>query len=105
MNESIPIDSIIVENRLRIDHTNTDGIKESLKERGTIQPLVLRKGDDGTYRLIAGGRRLHFLKELGHKTLYHASAYNPEKPGYVFGDEIPADVLHELEIEENVKRK
>lgn len=105
---SIPIPRILVQDRQRLDHSNTDGLKESLAEFGTIQPLVLEelKGDpEHNYRLIAGGRRLAFLRELGHTTLFHASVYDPKRPGFVFGTELTADQLHELEIEENIRRK
>jgi site-specific DNA-methyltransferase (adenine-specific)/modification methylase len=101
----ITIASIIVSNRLRIDHSNSDGLKESLHENGTIQPIVLTLQADNTYRLLAGGRRLSFLKELGHEFLYHGSVCDPLHPGFVLGSELPEDKLHELEIEENIKRK
>jgi hypothetical protein len=105
----IPLSSILVEDRQRLDHSNSDGLKESLQTYGTIQPLILEKLSEPingyTHRLIAGGRRLGFLGELGHQTLYHGSTYDPAHPGYVYGVELSKDVLHELELEENLRRK
>lgn len=102
---TIPISSILLEDRKRIDYTDNDGIKDSLSRFGTIQPLVLEPRPDGTYRLVAGGRRLKFLTELGHTTLYHASTYDAQRPGYVLGAELSKDQMHELELEENIRRK
>jgi site-specific DNA-methyltransferase (adenine-specific) len=107
--DSIPITSILVDDRQRIDHTDTDGLEVSLKKYGTIQPIVLEAlstpNNGYSYRLIAGGRRLTFLKVLGHTELYHGSVYNPARPGYVFGTELTPDELAELELEENLRRK
>lgn len=109
---TIPIPSILIEDRQRIDHSNTDGLRESLKTFGTIAPVLLEELSpshpsygDHRYRLVAGGRRLTFLKELGHTTLYHGSSYDPLRPGYIFGKELSKDEMHELELEENIRRK
>lgn len=105
----LPIANILIEDRQRLDHSNTDGLKESLQQYGTIQPIVVEalSGPIGTHthRLIAGGRRLGFLVELGHTELHHGSTYNPKCPGYVFGRDLTKDILHELELEENLRRK
>jgi DNA modification methylase/ParB-like chromosome segregation protein Spo0J len=101
----ILISDVIVSDRQRIDHSDTDGLKASLAEFGTIQPIVLEKLSDGSFRLIAGGRRLHFLRELAHTRLYHGSVYVPDRPGYVFGEELTEEQLTLLEQEENLRRK
>ncbi|MDO5450516.1 MAG: ParB/RepB/Spo0J family partition protein [Akkermansia sp.] len=41
-------------------------LAESIRERGLVQPLVVRKVD-GKYELIAGERRLRAVKKLGMK--------------------------------------
>ncbi len=105
MNDPIPITSIIVSDRMRRDHSDTDGLQESLKRYGTIQPIVLEATIDNEFRLVAGGRRLSALKALGHDTLYHGSTYNPTHPGYIFGVELTESQLTELELEENIRRK
>jgi len=45
-----------------VDHLNE--LVESIRERGIIQPLIVREVD-GTYELIAGERRWRAAKELG----------------------------------------
>lgn len=110
MTDSIPITSILVENRQRIDHANTDGLKESLRQFGTIQPIIVEQMEHPdprgfSYRLVAGGRRLLSLRELGFDTLFHGSTYNRDRPGFVYGKELTPDELHELELEENIRRK
>lgn len=101
----IPISTILLGDRQRIDHSNTDGLKESLFQYGTIEPIILEPVSENSYRLIAGGRRLRFLQELGHETLYHGSVYDAARPGFVLGRELSKDELHELELEENIRRK
>lgn len=109
---TIPITEILIEDRQRIDHSDTDGLKDSIKLLGVIQPLILEELSRshplfGTfrYRLVAGGRRLTFLKELGHTLLYHGTSYDVLRPGFVFGRELSKDEMHELELEENLRRK
>jgi DNA modification methylase len=110
--QTIPTTAILLDDRQRIDHSDTDGLRQSLLTYGTIQPLVLEELSptdprSGTtpYRLVGGGRRLAFLKDLGHSVLYHGSCYDPARPGYVFGRELTKDQMHELELEENLRRK
>lgn len=106
MTDKIPISQILVEDRLRLDIHNNDNLKESLAERGTIQPILLVPtiSDKYTHRLVAGGRRLHHLIELGHTHLYHGSVLDPSKPGYVLATEQSKDDLFLVELEENFKR-
>lgn len=40
-------------------------LKESIREFGILQPLLVRREDDGTYLLIAGERRLRAAKMAG----------------------------------------
>ncbi len=40
-------------------------LAQSIKEKGIIQPVIVRYGDDGTYKLIAGERRLRAAKIAG----------------------------------------
>ncbi|MFH1380618.1 MAG: ParB/RepB/Spo0J family partition protein [Candidatus Omnitrophota bacterium] len=43
-------------------------LKDSIKEKGIIQPIVVRPSKDG-YELIAGERRFRAAKELGHEEI------------------------------------
>lgn len=103
------ISNILIEDRMRIDHSDTDGLKESLRRLGTIQPIVVELISGPlfhhSHRLIAGGRRLAFLKDLGHIELFHGSTMDPLRPGYVFGTELAPDEKTEIELEENLRRK
>lgn len=58
--------SIIVDDgwNERIDFTDTDGLKESIKNEGIKQPLEVRKGDDNRTHLVDGERRLRSTLEL-----------------------------------------
>lgn len=44
-------------------------LAESIRRRGVVQPLLVRKKDDGTYDLIAGERRYRAAKMAGKETV------------------------------------
>jgi ParB family chromosome partitioning protein len=41
----------------------------SIREKGLVQPVVVRKNQDSEFELIAGERRLRAVKALGQKTI------------------------------------
>ncbi|MFA6526382.1 MAG: ParB/RepB/Spo0J family partition protein [Candidatus Buchananbacteria bacterium] len=45
------------------------GLAESIKEHGVIQPIIVTKKTDGNYEIIAGERRLKASKLAGLKTI------------------------------------
>ena len=53
--------SIIVDERAREVMGDLDGLEENMKESGLIAPLAVYDNKDGTYRLLAGERRLTIL--------------------------------------------
>ena len=57
----ISIDEIKVKNRIREDLGNLDGLVESIRTNGLIEPIIV----DENHTLIAGGRRLVAVKRLG----------------------------------------
>ena len=59
---------IKIEDRLRQAHEGIDGLRSSLEELGPIQPPVVHQESDGSYKLLAGGRRLCAYKEIAEKT-------------------------------------
>jgi len=65
----------------------------SIKEKGVIQPVIVRRGDDGLFRLIAGERRLRAAKLAGLTKL----------PAIV-KDVAPAETI-ELALIENIQRE
>jgi len=62
--------SSIIPNKLqprkKFDATKLTELKNSIKEKGIIQPIIVRPTDDGGYELIAGERRFRAVKELGY---------------------------------------
>jgi DNA modification methylase len=115
---SIPFSSIIEGDRARNKDKYGDitELANSLREHGTIQPIVLSKRlalhneigvadfDGYVYDLIAGGRRYKAMQFLGETMLWHASTLNPAKLGFIFADEVPEDVRRAAELEENLRR-
>ena len=86
----IPVQDVIVKNRIRKDMGSLDALAESLKRYGQISPIVIGKKNE----LIAGGRRLEAAKLLGWQ---YIDAVIHEGSGEL-------EQL-ELEIEENIQRR
>jgi ParB family chromosome partitioning protein len=86
----IPVEDIIVKNRIRKDLGDIGGLAESLKQYGQISPIVISKKNI----LIAGGRRLEAAKLLGWRTINAVIA------------DAPGDLAKlEIEVEENIQRR
>lgn len=81
-----------------------EGLKNSFLSIGSIHPIVVSRSADGKHTLIAGGRRLRAMRELGVQELWHGSVLNKEKLGFLFEDEVPEDVRKEAELTENLER-
>ena len=97
-NNKISISSIVpnkFQPRKKFDKESLEELTNSIRERGVIQPLIVRKSDDeiGKYELVAGERRWQASQSAG----LH------EVPVVI----IEADNLKSLEfaIVENVQRK
>jgi len=95
----IAINKIIIRERLRTEtpeHTRyiEEELAPSIKLNGVIQPIVLNALPDGTFELIAGESRLLACKLIGRTEI-----------PYVTRDNLNRGQLHQLEIEENVRRK
>src|SRR5882724_3509796 len=103
MTETIKLDDIMVGSRLRKDYGNLDDL-DSIADVGLIQPLVLNI-IEGRPTLVAGGRRLAKLRELGVQEVWHGITCDPSKAGFVYSDELPVDVRREIELYENIGRK
>ena len=43
--------------RKRFDPQDWDDLANSIREKGVIQPLIVRRRDDGTFEIVAGERR------------------------------------------------
>lgn len=101
---SIPLTSIRDDKRRSRDHGDLSGLKDSLSSIGSIHPLVLSRNPDNTYSLVAGGRRLHAMTELGVKEVFHGSVLDPSRLGFLFRDEVPEHELRNAELDENMYR-
>lgn len=102
--DKLKIQDILIEDRQRKDYGDIDELAECIEKIGMIHPVVLSK-DNGSFRLLAGGRRIEALKSLGQDTLYHGTTCDPERPGFVWQTELTEDLKFEIELEENVRRK
>lgn len=54
--------------KVRLD-SDMDQLIESVKERGVITPVTLRKKDDGRYEIVSGHRRKKACELAGQKTI------------------------------------
>lgn len=70
-----------------------DDLKKSIKEKGVIQPITVRRTDYG-YEIIAGERRVRASMELGMASI----------PAYILDISTDAEML-ELALIENVQRE
>lgn len=65
----LPIEKITADsNQPRDSVGDLSGLKESIREKGIIEPLVVRKEGD-SYKIISGERRYQAAKELGETKL------------------------------------
>lgn len=79
--------------RQDFDREALDDLKKSIKEKGVIQPITVRRTEDG-YEIIAGERRVRASTELGLENI----------PAYILDIETDAEML-ELALIENVQRE
>jgi ParB family chromosome partitioning protein len=69
---NIEINKIILnpeQPRVLFDENELQGLAQSIKENGLIQPITVEKIEDDLYRLIDGERRLRAHKYLGLETI------------------------------------
>jgi ParB family chromosome partitioning protein len=67
----VPVESIRpnpLQPRRSFDEESLEGLSDSIKELGVLQPVLVRQLDDG-YELIAGERRLRAAKRAGLRTI------------------------------------
>lgn len=68
----LPVDKIQpgkYQPRQQIDIRELKDLAQSIKEKGIIQPIVVREIREGQYEIIAGGRRFEAVKSLGIKEI------------------------------------
>jgi ParB family chromosome partitioning protein len=52
-----------------IEDTGLDDLADSINKKGLLNPLIVRRLNDGTYELIAGQRRFLACQKLGRETI------------------------------------
>jgi ParB/RepB/Spo0J family partition protein len=65
----IPIDKVVPPPENRDDLGDMERLTESVKARGVAQPILVRPGEEGTYRLVFGERRWRAAKAAGQMTI------------------------------------
>lgn len=92
----VPLSKIRVKDRQREDYGDLSGLATSINRFGQMQNILVEPEDgDGSYALIAGGRRLAGLAAAGKATAV----------AKIYEGQIDDLVLQELELEENIQRK
>lgn len=68
----VPVDRIQAnpdQPRHEFDEVALEELAESIRQLGIVQPITLRKMEDGTYQIIAGERRWRASKKAGLQTI------------------------------------
>lgn len=93
----IPIDRIAsnpFQPRLDFDPVALGELKQSIVQKGVIQPVTVRRTDGGMYELISGERRMRAAADAGMR----------EIPAYIMNISSAEEML-ELALIENVQRE
>ena len=70
MTIEVPLDQIVVGDRCREDYGNIEAFAKNLQRDGLLQAIVVdRNGQENSYRLVAGGRRLAAARLLKWPTI------------------------------------
>ncbi|MFQ5583426.1 MAG: ParB/RepB/Spo0J family partition protein [Calditrichia bacterium] len=80
--------------RLIYDEAAFEELKDSIREKGILQPILVRPVEDGRYQVVAGERRLRAAIDLGLIRI----------PAFVKNIESDEDML-EIALIENVQRE
>jgi DNA modification methylase/ParB-like chromosome segregation protein Spo0J len=91
----VPFSSIQVGERARKEMGDLDGMEESIKDRGLIQPLAVKELGNNTFILLAGERRYRVLERNEVDTV----------PVRVFPNSITNIEMKSIEVAENFYRK
>ena len=80
--------------RADFDQQALDELKQSIMQKGVIQPITVRRVNDGMFELISGERRIRAITEIGLKTI----------PAYIIEVKSDEEML-ELALIENLQRE
>lgn len=86
--------------RTTFDNETISELASSIRELGVIQPLSVRKLDDGTYQIIAGERRWRAAKMAGLSTVpaYVRTATDSEITEMALIENIQREDLNAIEV-------
>ena len=96
LNDSMPISKIKPNKnqpRKEFDEAAMKDLKNSIKEKGILQPIAVREIKKGNYEIIAGERRYRAAKEIGLKNI----------PVYVLSVNSESEIM-EYALIENIQR-
>ncbi len=79
--------------RTRFDEEALDELADSIRQLGVIQPVTVKRSDDGKYIIISGERRWRAAQRADLKTL----------PAYI--REVDDENLHAMALVENIQRQ
>lgn len=79
--------------RTQFDEEALDELADSIRQLGVIQPVTVRKADDGKYIIISGERRWRAAQRADLKTL----------PAYI--REVDDETLYAMALVENIQRQ
>lgn len=79
--------------RTQFDEEALDELADSIRQLGVIQPVTVKKSDEGKYILISGERRWRAAQRADLKTL----------PAYI--REVDDENLHAMALVENIQRQ
>ena len=95
-NPELPINNIVPNKnqpRKNFDEQQLNSLIESIKEKGIIQPISVRKNDNGSFEIIAGERRFRAAKAIKLTTI----------PAYILKINDNFEMM-ELALIENIQR-
>jgi ParB/RepB/Spo0J family partition protein len=96
--DTISLEDVYIGDRFRKDYGDLESFKRSIQKYGIIHPLVVCTSNDEhsePYHLVAGGRRISALAELGILKF----------PVRIYDRELTPLELRSIELEENLQRK
>ena len=79
--------------RTDFDEESLEELAQSIAQLGVIQPITLKRRDDGKYTIISGERRWRASQRAGLETL----------PAYI--REVDDENLHAMALVENIQRQ
>lgn len=79
--------------RTQFDEEALDELADSIRQLGVIQPITVKRGDDGKYLIISGERRWRAARRADLETL----------PAYI--REVDDENLHAMALVENIQRQ